>query len=210
MLLEACVETYDEAVAARQNGADRLELCSRIDLDGLSPSPDLIRQVCSDLKIPVMVMIRPREGSFVYSAEEIKVMESEIEMAKSSGASGIVLGLLDSKNKIDIKNCLLLTAAASPLPVTFHKAIDCLEDPVEGVRDLKNVRGIKRILTSGGKPTAREGAAIIREMIMEAADRIIIIAAGKVTRSNVAEICALTGAVEFHGRRIVFPNYKIG
>jgi len=203
MLLEACVESYDEAMAAQNNGADRIELCSRLDLDGLTPPPDLIRQVCADLKIPVMVMIRPREGNFEYSADEIRNMEEEIEIAKSQGASGFVVGLLDSKNQIDIKNCLLLTAAASPLPVTFHKAIDQMDDPTEGVRQLKTVPGITRILTSGGKATAREGTGKIREMIREAAGEITILVAGKVTWDNVQEISELTGASEFHGRKIV-------
>ena len=103
---------------------------------------------------------------------------------------------------MDEENCRILAAAAIPFPVTFHKAIDQLSDPVSGVRQLKSIPGIARILTSGGKPTAREGAETIREMILEAGDHIIILVAGKVTRENVAEIRQLTGAEEFHGRRI--------
>jgi copper homeostasis protein len=158
MLLEACVETYNEALKAQQQGAHRIELCSRLDLDGLTPSPEMIRNVYNTLKIPVMVMIRPRGGDFVYSQDEIKRMQEEILMVKSSGASGIVFGLLTTDSQIDTVNCHLLAAAAYPLPVTFHKAIDLLDDPAEGVRQLKKVPGINRILTSGGKPTAKEGA----------------------------------------------------
>jgi copper homeostasis protein len=203
MILEACVETLDEALKAQQQGAHRIELCSRLDLDGLTPSPELIRNVCNALKIPMMVMIRPRGVDFVYSLEEILRMKEEIILAKSLGASGIVIGLLTPDNHIDADNCLLLTAAASPLPVTFHKAIDLLENPAEGVRQLKKVPGITRILTSGGKSTAKEGAEKIREMILEAEDKIIILVAGKVTNENVLEISRLTGAYEFHGRKIV-------
>jgi copper homeostasis protein len=203
MILEACVETLDEALNAEKNGAHRIELCSRLDLDGLTPSQELIRKVCGELKIPVMVMIRPRGGDFVYTPEEIKQMEEEIILAKSLGASGIVIGLLTPDNHIDTDTCLLLTAAASPLPVTFHKAIDLLENPAEGVRQLQKVPGITRILTSGGKLTAKEGAEIIREMIREVEDKIIILVAGKVTNENVLEISRLTGAYEFHGRKIV-------
>jgi copper homeostasis protein len=130
-------------------------------------------------------------------------MKEEIILAKSLGASGIVLGILTPENQVDIASCLLLGAEASPLPVTFHKAIDLLEDPAEGVRQLKKVPGITRILTSGGKPTAKEGAVKIRDMIREAGDKIIILAAGKVTNENVEEIRQLTGASEFHGRKIV-------
>jgi copper homeostasis protein len=203
MILEACVETLNEAMNSQKLGAHRIELCSRLDLDGLTPSPELIRNVCNTLKIPVMVMIRPRGGDFVYSRDEIKRMHEEILMAKSSGASGIVFGLLTPGSQIDTANCQLLTAAAYPLPVTFHKAIDLLDDPAEGVKQLKKVPGINRILTSGGKPTAKEGAEKIREMIREAEDNIIILVAGKVTNENVEEIRQLTGASEFHGRKIV-------
>jgi copper homeostasis protein len=203
MIIEACVESCEEALIAQSRGVHRIELCSRLDLDGLTPSPELIRKVCGELTIPVNVMIRPRAGHFICSPEEIEWMKEEILVAKSLGASGIVFGILTPDNQIDVDNCILLTEAASPLPVTFHKAIDQLSDPVTGVRQLKNIPGIARILTSGGKPTAREGAEKIREMILEAGDQLIILVAGKVTRENVMEIRQLTGGKEYHGRNIV-------
>ena len=202
MILEACVESLEEALKAWESGAQRIELCSRLDLDGLSPSEELVREVCATLKIPVMVMIRPRDGDFVYSEEEFTVMLREIDRAKALGASGMVFGVLTPENQIDMDQCRRLAERAFPLPVTFHKAIDTMEDPVMGVRQLLECGGITRILTSGGKPTAREGAAKIREMMEAAACRIIILVAGKVTGDNVEEIEALTGAEEFHGRRI--------
>jgi copper homeostasis protein len=203
MLKEACVETLEEALLAEARGADRIELCSRLDLDGLTPSPELIREVCSRLKIPVMVMVRPREGDFVYSEGEIAVMLGEIDRAKALGAAGVVFGVLTPEGKIDTRQCSLLAERAFPLPVTFHKAIDTLVDPAEGMRQLLACGGITRVLTSGGKTTAREGAAKIREMMEIAGDQIIMLVAGKVTRDNVEEISALTGATEFHGRRIL-------
>jgi copper homeostasis protein len=203
MIKEACVETLEEALLAEKLGANRIELCSGLHLDGLTPSFELMQKACSTLKIPVMVMIRPRAGSFVYSDEEISQMKSEIDLAKKAGAFGAVFGLLTSENKIDEKNTKILTEYTQPLPVTFHKAIDELENPVEGVSVLKKINGIKRILTSGGKPAALEGKETIREMIKEAGDNIIILVAGKVTNENMKEIKLLTGASEFHGRKIV-------
>ena len=150
-----------------------------------------------------MVMIRPRAGNFVYSEMEINQMKSEIDLAKKAGAFGVVFGLLTSENKIDAINTEILAEYAYPLPVTFHKAIDELENQVEGVSVLKEINGIKRILTSGGKPTALEGQETIRKMINEAGKKIIILVAGKVLDSNLEEIQKLTGAEEFHGRRIV-------
>jgi copper homeostasis protein len=203
MIKEACVETFEEAILAEKHGANRIELCSELQFDGLTPSFELMQKTCSTLKIPIMVMIRPRAGNFVYSAEEIGKMKFEIDLAKKAGATGVVFGLLTSENKIDEKNTKILTEYAHPLPITFHKAIDYLENPVEGILVLKEINGIKRILTSGGKPTAKEGQKTIRKMIEVAGEQITILVAGKVLDSNVEEIQKLTGAKELHGRRIV-------
>jgi len=203
MIKEACVETFQEAVLAEKSGASRIELCSDLASDGLTPSFGFMQKTCSTLKIPAMVMIRPRAGNFVYSEEEIFTMKSEIDLAKKAGAFGVVFGLLTSDNKIDVKNTKILAEYAHPLPVTFHKAIDEMENPVEGVVALKELSGIKRILTSGGKPTAKEGQETIKKMIEVAGEQITILVAGKVLNTNVEEIQKLTGAKELHGRRIV-------
>jgi copper homeostasis protein len=203
MIKEACVETLEEAIVAEKRGANRIELCSDLANDGLFPPFELMQRTISALKIPVMVMIRPRAGNFVYSDEEIEEMKAEIDLAKKAGAAGVVFGLLTSDNKIDIKNTRILAEYAQPLQVTFHKAIDELANPVDGVIDLLKIENIKRILTSGGLPTAMEGQETIREMIKTAGDKIIILVAGKVLDSNVKEIQKLTGAKELHGRRIV-------
>lgn len=203
MIKEACVESFEEAKLAEILGANRIELCSDLANDGLTPSIELMRKACSELKIPVMIMSRPRAGNFVYSDAEVEQMKTAIDGAKEAGAAGIVFGLLTPENTIDEKNTRILAEYAQPLPVTFHKAIDELDDPVEGVRILKTIPGIKRILTSGGKATALEGQETIRRMMQEAAGKITILVAGKVLDSNVSEISRLTGAKELHGRRIV-------
>jgi copper homeostasis protein len=203
MIKEVCVETFEEAALAEQRGANRIELCGDLANDGLTPAAGLMQKTCSSLRIPVMVMIRPRAGNFVYSKKEIIQMKTEIDWAKQAGAAGVVFGLLTPENKIDEKNTRLLARYAQPLPVTFHKAIDGLTDPVEGASILSKIPEIKRILTSGGKPTALEGLETIREMIQVAGDRLTILVAGKVLNSNVDKIQELTGATEFHGRRIV-------
>jgi copper homeostasis protein len=203
MIKEACVETFEEAKLAELRGANRIELCADLHLDGLTPSFELMQKACSDLKIPVMVMIRPRAGDFIYTEKEIKQMKIEIDRAKKTGATGIVFGLLTTDLKIDNKNTRILAEYAKPLPVTFHKAIDEMENPVEGVFELLGIDGIKRILTSGGKPTAKEGQEVIREMIKVADNKITIVVAGKVLNSNVDEIQEITGTKELHGRRIV-------
>lgn len=203
MIKEACVETFEEAKLAQQKGANRIELCSELKNDGLTPSFELMKKACTELTIPVMVMIRPRAGNFVYTEQEISQMKKEIDWAKQAKAAGVVFGLLNSENKIDIKNTRNLVEYASPLHVTFHKAIDELENQVEGVLNLLPIKNIKRILTSGGKPTAVEGQKFIREMIKTTNNKITILVAGKVLDTNVKKIQQITGAKELHGRRIV-------
>lgn len=203
MIKEACVETFEQAMLAEKKGADRIELCSELSVGGLTPAAELMKKTCSVLKIPVMVMIRPRAGNFHYSEEEISQMKQEIDLAKKAGAAGVVFGLLTSKNQIDIENTRILADYATPLPVTFHKAIDELENPADGVPVLKNIRGITRILTSGGKATADEGAEVIRKMREAAGENLTIVAAGKITDKNVNQIQQLTQVSEFHGKQIV-------
>ncbi|WP_297099402.1 copper homeostasis protein CutC [uncultured Draconibacterium sp.] len=203
MIKEACVESFLEAKVAQAKGANRIELCSDLANDGLTPNFEMMKKACSELEIPVMVMARPRGGNFVHSAHEVEAMKAAIDQAKEAGAAGVVFGLLTPDNKIDEANTRLLAKYAEPLPVTFHKAIDEMEDPVEGVRVLKTIPNIKRILSSGGKATALEGQEVIRKMIAEAEEKIIILVAGKVTVENVSEIQQITGTTELHGRKIV-------
>jgi copper homeostasis protein len=207
MIKEACVETFEEALKAEQQGADRIELCSDLKNDGLTPAYELMQKTCSTLKIPVMVMIRPRPGNFVYSSAEIQIMKQHIDLAKEAGVAGVVLGLLTPDHKIDLENTRMLAEYADPLPVTFHKAIDMMGNPVEGIKSLKGIKGIKRVLTSGGKATAKEGSETIRNMIREAGEEIIILVAGKVTHENIEEIQHLTGGMEFHGKKIAGELY---
>ena len=203
MIKEACVETFEQAMLAEKKSANRIELCSELSVGGLTPAAKLMKKTCSVLKIPVMVMIRPRAGNFHYSEEEISQMKQEIDLAKKAGAAGVVFGLLTSKNQIDIENTHILADYATPLPVTFHKAIDELENPADGVPVLKNIRGITRILTSGGKATADEGAEVIRKMKEATGENLTIVAAGKITDKNINQIQKLTQVSEFHGKQIV-------
>jgi len=208
MIKEACVESFEEALKAEKLGADRVELCSNLELDGLTLHPELVRKTCAALNIPVMVMIRTRPGDFVYSDEEIQKMKSEIDQARNAGAAGVVLGVLTQDNKIDVIKTKALADYAAPLSVTFHKAIDLSENLLEAVEVLQGIPGVRRILTSGGKSTALEGASQIRKMVELSNGFPAIIAAGKVTSENLNEIQKHTGAKEFHGRRIVGEHSK--
>ncbi|MEP2026249.1 MAG: copper homeostasis protein CutC [Reichenbachiella sp.] len=203
MILEACVESLEEAKQAERSGASQIELCGRLDLDGLTPELNLVKEALNKLTIPVKVMVRPRGGNFVYSKSEFTEMAQSIELFKNLGVQEIVLGLLTKQNEIDIESTKQLVALAHPMKVTFHKAIDELDDPVKGVRQLMKIPEITAILTSGGKSTAKEGAEVIKKMMAVAQGKIQIIAAGKITNENLKEIDQLIGADVYHGKLIV-------
>jgi len=196
-LLEISVESADAAVAAERAGADRIELCAELNIGGTTPAAELMRDTRARVKIPIFAMIRPRGGDFVYSPAELAQMCHDIELAKSSGMDGIVLGVLLRDNTVDVSATRELVRSAKPLPVTFHRAFDETSDLS---RALQNViaTGATRILTSGGQPTALAGAAVLNALINSANQKITILPGGGINPSNLEEIIAATNATEFH------------
>jgi len=203
MIKEACVETAEQAMRAENQGADRIELCSRLDLGGISPPIALVREVLDSCDIPVRIMVRPRGGNFIFSRDEIADMLNYIATCKATGIQGFVTGALTSDNQLNIPVISRLVRHASPLPVTIHKAIDETTDLISGINWLKMIPGITHVLTSGKAETAVRGAVLLREMIRLAAGDLIILVAGRVTAQNLEEVHQLIGASEYHGRKIV-------
>lgn len=203
LMLESCVETLEDAIIAEENGAKRIELCSELEQDGLTPSRELTAQCVYYLSIPVMAMVRPRGGNFVYSENEIRQMEADIEFFKQAGVAGVVFGLLTKDGKIDIENTRRLAKLSSPLEVTFHKAIDYTGDVLKSFQELNAIEGITRVLTSGGMGTAWNGREVLKQMQQLPDRKIKIIAAGKVLPENRTKIAEFTGISELHGKKIV-------
>ena len=156
VLIEAAVESLDDALAAVDGGADRLELCANLADGGTTPSVDLIIDVIEHVSIPGYVMIRPRGGSFVYSTSELEDMRRAIDRARELDADGLVFGVLNTSNRVDTIRTQSLMDAAGDLPVTFHRAFDRVVDRVDALDSLIDL-GVARLLTSGGAPTAAEG-----------------------------------------------------
>ena len=179
-ILEACVETLDEAVKAERNGANRLELCSSLHLDGLTPDTQLTEKVLASVTIPVKVMIRSRPGDFEYSHEELLIMKEEVRELAQLGASGFVFGAIFN-DQLDLDAIAEIAEVAGTIPVTVHKAIDSTVNPVESALRLLNIDNIKSILTSGGRATAIEGQAVINAMHEAVDGNLAVIAAGKIT-----------------------------
>lgn len=202
MIKEFCAGSFSEALAAEKRGADRIELCDNLAEGGTTQSYGTIKMALEKLNIPVFPIIRARGGDFCYSDEELKIMKEDILMCKSLGAKGIVFGMLTKDKKIDEKILKEFVSLASPMEVTFHKAVDELENPVEAV-DILAEAGVKRILTSGTKATALEGADILNEMIQRAEGKITIVVAGGVTTENFDEVSKKIVSSEYHGKKIV-------
>jgi copper homeostasis protein len=202
IIKEICVETFEEAMLAEAAGASRIELCANLSCGGTTPSYNTIKKTIDKLHIPVMVMIRPRGGDFCYAENEFKIMRDNIRMCHQLGAYGVVFGLLNADSTIDIDKTSELTELAHLMPVTFHKAIDATDDILLSVEALKKI-GINRILSSGGEPTAIEGADTLNKMIKLAGEQLTIVVCGKVTWENFDTIKTLIPSREYHGRRLI-------
>jgi copper homeostasis protein len=211
LLIEACVETVESSLAAERGGARRLELCAAIGDAGTTPSAGMIAAVKAAARIPVVVIIRPRGGGFVYSETELDVMRRDIECAHSKGADGIAIGVLTSDARVDAVRTAELVRVASGMSVTFHRAFDTTARLEESLAALIDA-GVDRVLTSGGAKTALEGAPIIASLVAQAAGTIQIIAGGGIREENVAEVVRLSGVTEVHVRpvKVVKAGTAIG
>lgn len=197
MILEIAANSAASALAAQEGGAGRVELCTALELGGLTPSHAQIALARERLHIPLVVLIRPRAGDFLYSDLECETMQRDIETCVALGCDGVVLGVLDADGRVDTARCRPLIAAAGKLGVTFHRAFDLSRDPVRALEDIVAL-GCERILTSGTQASVPDGAALIRELVMRAAGRLVVMPGAGVTAQNIAALAAATGAHEFH------------
>jgi copper homeostasis protein len=196
-VLEVAANSVASALAAEAGGAARVELCSALDVGGLTPSHAAIATACERLRIPVHVLIRPRAGDFVFDDLECEVMQRDIEVCKALGCAGVVLGVLTAEADVDVPRSRSLRNTAGGMSVTFHRAFDVTRDP-ERALDAIIAIGCDRLLTSGQQVGALAGAPLIRKLIEQARGRITIMPGGGITAQNIAAIGQSTGAREFH------------
>ena len=198
-VLEVCCGSLQSAVNAVAGGAERIELCSALEVDGLTPSMQVLRELRQRYPaLRIHVLIRPREGDFVYSEAEVAQMEREIHEAMSAGATAIVCGALTAEGEVDVPATKRLVEAAKGLPFTFHRAFDVVKDLQAALETLRAL-GIQRVLTSGGAATAEEGIAVLRQLVTQAGESLTILPGGGVNRRNARRIIKETGATEIHG-----------
>ena len=197
-LFELCVESLKAALAAERGGADRIELCARLDLSGVTPAQPLTTAAVQALSIPVHVLIRPRGGNFVYTTAEFEQMRQQLQWVKEAGAAGVAMGILLPDGRIDVDRSRELVELAHPMKVTFHRAFD--ETPgLDVALEAVIKTGADCLLTSGGAPNVLTGAGQIAQLVRQAGDRIQIMAGGGLKLASTAEVLERTGVRCLHG-----------
>ena len=196
MILEICANSYQSALNAQAAGAHRVELCAELSVGGITPSYGELLQVIKALSIPVYVLIRPRSGDFFYSEHEFQVMKTNIEMCTEAGISGIVSGVLNKDNSLDVQRTFELVNMTTPLDFTFHRAFDIVKDPFNSLEQLIEM-GVHRILTSGQRERAEDGLELLEALVRQADGRISIMAGSGISAVNVAQFRAI-GITEIH------------
>ena len=204
--LEIACFDIASAIKAAAAGADRIEMCDNAAEGGTTPSYGILKRIKEVVNIPVFPIIRPRGGDFLYSDEEYKTMLYDVQVCKDLGFEGVVVGLLTDIGTVDIKRTEQLVKAAGNMQVTFHRAFDRTINPFHALESVIYC-GCKRILTSGQVPNAYDGKELIKDLVEQAENRIIIMPGSGVRGNNVAELATYTGATELHSSaRITQPS----
>ncbi len=197
MLLEICCGSAEDAIEAAAGGADRVELCSALFLGGLTPSLGSLVEVKQRTQIPVMAMNRPRQAGFCYSPAEFAVMERDAELLLEHGADGIVFGILNGDGTVDVRRARSMRQRIVARQAVFHRAFDVTPDPFRALEELIDL-GITRVLTSGQKHGAPEGAGLIKQLRERAQGRIEVLPGAGITVDNVRQLVERTACTQVH------------
>lgn len=195
--VEICVESVAGVRAARAGGAQRVELCCALGEGGLTPSAGAIEAAVAVGGIEVVVLVRPRGGDFLYSAEEFALLERDIVRTRELGAQGVAVGCLDDDGRIDAERLARLVECARPLVVCFHRAFDLVREPERELETLAAL-GVTRVLCGGGARTAFEGRTRLAALVRAARGRVAVVAAGGVRPENAAALVRACGVAEVH------------
>lgn len=197
-LLECCCDGLEAAREAWAGGADRIELCRDLPVGGLTPRRDIIAQAVREAEgKAVNVLVRPREGDFVYSEDEILMMMEDIAFCREAGANAVVVGALNPSGDVDMDAMRRLLRAARGMHVTFHRAFDECSSPSACLESIISL-GCDRLLTSGHEADAFAGRRRLADLVKQAAGRIIVMPGCGINPGNISEIRNVSGASEFH------------
>ena len=200
---EVCVDNIKDAMRAVDLGANRIEYCSKLNEEGLTPNVEDVKYLLKNINIPIRIMIRPHSKSFNYSETDISTMLRDISTFKKIDIDGIVIGCLNKDDEIDLKKINMFIEKARPLKVIFHKAIDITSDPLKSLKNLIKYSNINGVLTSGGFKKAEDGVKLLKKMLDICPINFELIIAGKITLENINKINQKLSAKFYHGKKIV-------
>ncbi len=195
--LEVCVDSVTAALAAEAAGAERLEFCAALSEGGVTPGAGTLETVLERVRVPVVVLARPRRGDFLYDEPELAALRRDVERARAAGAAGVALGVLRRDGTVDVERTAELVHLARPLQVTFHRAFDGTRDAREAL-DALLALGVERVLSAGHAARALEGAEELAELVRRAGTRLSVMPGGGVRAAHAAELLRRTGASELH------------
>ena len=203
IIKEVCIDNIRDAISAVKLGADRIEFCSKLDEDGLTPKTEDLISIKKIVQCPIRVMVRPHSRSFVYSEQDLKEMKKTINLCNQHNFDGVVFGCLDENMELDIKKIKYLTDLSKPLKVIIHKAIDLTSSTLNSLKQLIEIKQINGVLSSGGADTAELGLDNLKKMIAISPPKFEIISAGKITSQNLDNLHEKIQGKFYHGKKIV-------
>lgn len=208
-MLEVCVDTASAATAAHTAGAGRIELCSALDVGGVTPCQSLIQLVRRLVDCPLVVLIRPRAGDFLYDELERAQSLESIRIALGCGADGVVVGGLNVQGRLDLPYLAAMRQAAQGYELAMHRAFDFVEEPTQAIDQLIEL-DFDRILTSGGPSGhVKNHLDALRHYVDHAQQRIVVMPGGGVNSTNAASVVQASGCQQLHGS-FRLPSTQLG
>lgn len=204
-LIEICCGNSQDVLAAQKGGADRVELNSAIFLGGLTPTLGSLIKARKDTTIPIIAMVRPREGGFCYSDYEFDVMIEDCKLMLQNGADGIAVGILNNDGTIDVDRCSKIRKIIGDKQAVFHRAIDVVPNLYQSLDSLISM-GYDRVLTSGQQHNSIEGMETIKKMLEYVNGKIEILPGGGIRKTNIDLLLNHTGCSQCHMSAFKF-NY---
>tara|TARA_X000000950_G_scaffold133266_1_gene166125 strand:- start:1649 stop:2269 length:621 start_codon:yes stop_codon:yes gene_type:complete len=200
---EVCVDNLNDAVRAYEAGANRIEYCSDLDQDGLTPNIDELLTLSKTIPIPIRCMLRPHSNSFTYNKNDIEKISKTINFCKKNKIDGVVFGCLNSENEIDFTTLKLISNITKPMKLIFHKAIDITTDFEKSLTDLIDSKMVDGVLTTGGKQKAIDNLELLSKISQFSSKNFEFIACGNITYENYDYIHKIVKSKFYHGKKII-------
>ena len=200
---EVCVDNLKDAVRAYEAGANRIEYCSDLDQDGLTPNLDELLTLSKIIPIPIRCMLRPHSNSFTYNKNDIKKIIKTINFCKKNKIEGVVFGCLNLENEIDFSTLRLISKITKPLKLIFHKAIDFTPNFDKSLRELIDSKMVDGVLTTGGKQKAMDNLELLSKISQFSPKKFEFIACGNITYKNYDYIHSIVKSKFYHGKKII-------